>query len=264
MASDVRFCFCSRVAKRIKRSAGCGKVAQKSDEYRGSLRAIAGLDQAVELNPVIFRGQRGLVQPRVDIRQRLQSFLMRRRLFEHRLVLAHGFAELVLLQAFARPIEMFVDVLCHGRQRVPRALRACWGSPPASFAATSSRVPIFSRGSNFHYIPDAKPLPKRIHPSVLSWATNARQSGNQERTADRFTCRSVPARKLPRALGTAATQPYARAPARAWLGNSFTFSRMDFNDNPLRTNPANPRNIKGTVSARNAKNEKPVAVVFST
>src|SRR5277367_5398006 len=65
-------------------------------------------------------------------------------------------------------------------------------------------------------------------------------------------------------LRTKPRQTYARAPTRACVGNSFTFSRMDFNDNPLRTRPANPRKIKGIVSARNAKMEKLVAVVFST
>jgi hypothetical protein len=39
---------------------------------------------------------------------------------------------------------------------------------------------------------------------------------------------------------------------------------MERIDNPLLINAANPRNTKGKVSARKAKIEKPVAVVFST
>jgi hypothetical protein len=39
---------------------------------------------------------------------------------------------------------------------------------------------------------------------------------------------------------------------------------MDFSDNPLRTNPTNPKNMKGIVSPKNAKIEKLVAVVLST
>jgi hypothetical protein len=182
---------------------------------------------------------------------------MRGSLFEHGLVLADGLPKLVLLQALARPIEMFVNVLCHGKTRVPRVLRACWGSPSASFAARSSRVPIFSRGSNFHYIPDAKPPSKRIQPSVLRRTTKDCGLG-----ADRSKIRKM--RISGRRDAWRPPSSYARAPARAWLGNSFTFSRMDFSDNPLRTRPTKPRKINGMVSARNAKNEKLVAVVFST
>jgi hypothetical protein len=39
---------------------------------------------------------------------------------------------------------------------------------------------------------------------------------------------------------------------------------MDLSDNPLRKSAANPRKMNGIVSARKAKNENPVAVVFST
>jgi hypothetical protein len=52
--------------------------------------------------------------------------------------------------------------------------------------------------------------------------------------------------------------------ARASFGKPFTLSRMDFSDNPLRTNPTNPKNMKGIVSPKNAKIEKLVAVVLST
>src|SRR5580692_405538 len=112
---------------------------------------------------------------------------MRGSLFEHRLVLTDGFAKLVLLQTLARPIEMFVNVLCHGKTRVPRVLRACGGSPPASLAARSSRAPIFSRGSNIHYIPDAKPPSKRIQPSVLRSTTkDGRLGQDHSRTVRSF------------------------------------------------------------------------------
>jgi hypothetical protein len=95
-------------------------------------------------------------------------------------------------------------------------------------AATS---PDFPRGSSNHYIPDAKAPSKRNQPNVLIWA-----------------------------IEHSLFAPYARTA----LGKPFTFSRMDFSDSPLRTRPANPKNMNGTVSPRNAKNEKLVAVFFST
>jgi len=47
-------------------------------------------------------------------------------------------------------------------------------------------------------------------------------------------------------------------------GKCVTLSRIDCSERPLRTSAAKPRNTKGKVRAMRAKNENPVAVVFST
>ena len=140
-------------------------------------------------------------------------------------------------------------------------MRACWGSPPASFAATTSRVPIF--------------FARVEHP--LYTGRQARLKTNSAQRAQmhykwqlmrgdssRVQYNGLSGNPAGKGPAVARPQSHARAPARAWLGNSFTFSRMDFSDNPLRTKPTNPRKMNGIVSARNAKNEKLVAVVFST
>jgi hypothetical protein len=56
----------------------------------------------------------------------------------------------------------------------------------------------------------------------------------------------------------------AAARPRASFGNDLTVDRIVRNDNPLLTNPKNPKNMNGIVSAKNAKIEKLVAVVLST
>ena len=91
-----------------------GKRTEKPQENRRRFRAVAAFYQAVELNSIILRCHGRLIQPRVNVRQRLQRFAIRRRFFQDDLILRHRFAEFVFLQAFSRPVEMFVDVLGHG------------------------------------------------------------------------------------------------------------------------------------------------------
>src|SRR5271168_5220283 len=59
----------------------------------------------------------------------MERFLVRRNFIKDCLILGGCFAELVLLQAASRPLEMFVDVLRHGNScvlRLPRPARARW------------------------------------------------------------------------------------------------------------------------------------------
>jgi len=67
----------------------------------------------------------------------------------------------------------------------------------------------------------------------------------------------------PTANGGAYAAPAAARP-RASFGSDFTVDRIVRSDNPLLTNPRNPKNMNGMVSAKNAKIEKLVAVVLST
>jgi hypothetical protein len=69
--------------------------------------------------------------------------------------------------------------------------------------------------------------------------------------------------RSPQAHSICYAAPAAARP-RASLGNDFTVDRIVRNDNPLLTNPRNPKNMNGMVSAKNAKIEKLVAVVLST
>jgi hypothetical protein len=101
----------------------------------------------------------------------------------------------------------------------------------------NSRFPIFLRGLNIHYITDRNPRPK----------------SNPAAVPKKYKCPEVSAYAFP-----AAVRP------RASLGNDLTVERMVLNDNPLLTSPTNPRNMNGIVNAKKAKNEKLVAVVFST
>ena len=69
---------------------------------------------------------------------------------------------------------------------------------------------------------------------------------------------------VPRCYVRSAYAAPAAVRPRASLGSDFTVDRIVRSDNPLLTNPRNPKKMNGMVSAKNAKIEKLVAVVFST
>lgn len=110
------------------------------------------------------------------------------------------------------------------------------GVRTVALAALIATGPIGRASLNSHYITDHSPLSKRNQGSVQKTNGWLVQCGNQQDQFDRGTS----------------------------LGKLLTRSRMVRNERPLRTTAAKPRNTKGKVSARNAKMEKPVAVVFST
>ena len=83
---------------------GLREWPQESRENRRGLGGIAGLDQPVELRPVILGRHGRLIEPRVDIGERLQRLRVRGHFLERGLILGNRLAQLVLLKASPRPL----------------------------------------------------------------------------------------------------------------------------------------------------------------
>ena len=79
------------------------------------LGLIFAFGEKVEERTVIHGGAVGLIQPRVEVAQRLSGFLVRGRLFQHRQIGLNGILDFVPFQEAFGSVQMPADVDCHGR-----------------------------------------------------------------------------------------------------------------------------------------------------
>ena len=88
-------------------------IAQEAVVNRQRLGFVLGIDQQVKQVPVVDGGAVGLLQPRVQVAQRLRGLQVLRGAIQHGEIGLDRVLDAVLLQKFLRPLQLFADVYGH-------------------------------------------------------------------------------------------------------------------------------------------------------